>query len=171
MTAWAADLIPLPMSRLISIVPAVRLVPFVDQGLIDQAVARIHDLRDLDPFTNPESEGFSVIHGDATPSNIMVHEGQVSGLIDFEYSRMAPRDLELLSPVTFASGYGLTWLHEDYPRLFAGDDIRDRLWLYELCCALRQLIWWPPENKQHEGRSDHPPISRLRSLIDEPSHW
>lgn len=133
-SAWQSDLVPLPIGRIAAIVDVASRVPHVDGALIKAASERIHSLALHDPFTD-DAKHASVIHGDATVGNILVEGGRITGLIDFEYARMGPRDLELLSPVLFASAYGLDWLRADYPELFEGSDIRERLWLYELCCA------------------------------------
>ena len=166
------DLIPLPLPRLEVVASLARFVPHVDPGLVDAAVARIGELAQHDPFT-PDMDGVDacVVHGDATAANILVHDGRITGLIDFEYARWAPRDLELLSPVTFGMGFGVGWLQEDYPALFAGEHVRGRVWLYELCCAVRNLVWWPPESPQRGDGTDHPPIQRLRDLIEAPTPW
>jgi len=165
-SVWQADLVPLPTSRITAVAEVATAVPFVDSGLIEAALQRINSLERYDPFAN-ETVLRSVIHGDATVANVLVHKGRISGLIDFEYARMGPPDLELLSPVLFGSGFGLPWLREDYPELFEGEHTRQRLWLYELCCALRGIIWWPPE----QASIEHPPIATLRRLVDEPTAW
>lgn len=171
MSVWAADFVPLPLPRLTTVASLAKSVPFVDSALIDAAVARISSLAEHDPFPIDESAGACVVHGDATTANILVKGGRISGLIDFEYARWAPRDLELLSPVTFAGGFGVDWLQEDYPELFEGEGLRERVWLYELCCAVRTVIWWPPEEPQDGDADEHPPIQRLRDLIDAPTEW
>ncbi|RYB95537.1 aminoglycoside phosphotransferase family protein [Nocardioides oleivorans] len=172
MSVWAADFVPLPMARLEVVASLARSVPFVDPALVDAATARIGSLARHDPFS-PEAElgDACVVHGDATAANVMVHDGRISGLIDFEYARWAPRDLELLSPVTFGMGFGVDWWQEDYPELFAGEHVRDRVWLYELCCAVRALVWWPPQSPQRGDATDHPPVQRLRELVEAPTPW
>jgi len=67
----------------------------------------------------------------------------------------------------FGVAYGMDWLRRDYPRLFEGENLRERLWLHELCCALRALIWWQPTRPSE----DHPPVFTLRRLVKEPSTW
>lgn len=171
MSVWAADLVPLPLDRLEVVAALARSVPFVDPALVNAAMARIATLARHDPFPVTADDDACVVHGDATAANVLVHEGRITGLIDFEYARWAPRDLELLSPVTFGMGFGVDWWQEDYPELFAGEHVRERVWLYELCCALRALVWWPPESPQRGDDSDHPPIQRLRSLVAAPTPW
>lgn len=44
----------------------------------------------------------------------------------------------------------LSCLAEDYPALVGAADLDRRLWLYELCFALRGVIWWPPSTKEED---------------------
>jgi aminoglycoside phosphotransferase (APT) family kinase protein len=171
MSVWAADLVPLPIERLEVLAPLAKSLPFVDAPLVDRAMDRIESLAHLDPFGSETQDDESVVHGDATTANIMVEEGHVTGLIDFEHVRMGPKDLELLSPILFDSAHGLNWLREDYPALFEGEHLRERLWLYQLCCLIRQIIWWPPEQEQRGDSTDHPPIRQLRMLVEAPTQW
>lgn len=168
MSVWAADQVPLPLPRLLAQVPLAKAVPGMDSDLIDAAVDRIRSLAEHDPFTgNPTDH--CVVHGDATLANFLVHEGRITALIDFEYARIGPRDLELLSPVLFGSGFGLDIWQEVYPELFSALNLRPRVWLYELCCALRGVIWWPPF--PGESPSTHPPVVKLRALVDASTEW
>jgi aminoglycoside phosphotransferase (APT) family kinase protein len=82
-----------------------------------------------DELANPVTTGGEVVlHGDFYLGNVLVHGGHVSALIDFEFSRMGPRDLELISVVRALDAESrlglqrpplLAWLAEDYPELFA----------------------------------------------------
>lgn len=75
----------------------VRALPFVDPGLIDALVQRIESLKDVDPFAGG-GDDHVVVHGDPSFAHWFIHEGRVSGLMDFEWVRYEPRDLELVTP-------------------------------------------------------------------------
>lgn len=61
-------------------------------GVLDAAAGRLREL--ATPVT---AGGEVVLHGDFYLGNILVYGGRVSALTDFEFSRMGPRDLELIS--------------------------------------------------------------------------
>ena len=57
-----------------------------------------------------------------------LHDGRISALLDFEFARLGPADLELISIVRAMDAerrLGITrpplldWLQQDYPELFA----------------------------------------------------
>ena len=111
-----------------------------------------------------------LVHGDAVIGNVLVRGARISALLDFEWARMGPPDLELASLVRMAQGLPfpmLEWLQEDYPRLFAAPDLEQRLWLYELGYMLRGVIWWPPDRPEFELTPEHL-IHTLRRLVEAP---
>jgi hypothetical protein len=172
MSTWAADHVPLPLPRALeAIVPLAKQVPGIDPGLVDDAARRIRSLAAHDPFTEGDEQRLVVVHGDATAANFLVDAGRITALIDFEHARMAPPDLELLSPVLYGSGFGLGEWRTTYPELFERPDLRQRVWLAELCAALRGLIWWPPPPGESTGDEPHPPVVTLRRLITAPTPW
>ena len=162
----------LPASAALRLIPLAGQLPFVDHGVLDAAAGR---LRELD---GPVTAGDEVVlHGDFYLGNILVHGGHVSALIDFEFSRMGPRDLELISVVRaldMESRLGLqrppllAWLAEDYPELFAVPDLDRRLWRYALAYTIRQIIFWPPDRAEADGLEVTHPLHTLRRLIDAP---
>lgn len=126
--------------------------------------------------------GEVVLHGDFYLGNVLVHGGHVSALTDFEFSRIGPRDLELISVVRAldaerpprSSGPPLlAWLAEDYPELFAVPDLVSRRWQYALTYTIRQtifwpLIFWPPDRAEADGLEVTHPLHTLRRLINAP---
>jgi hypothetical protein len=75
-------------------------------------------------------------------------------LVDFEWVRLGPVDLELEAFIRFGEELGPAgarlyadvpaWLRRAYPALFAHPQLDQRLRLYELALCLRQLLVWPP---------------------------
>jgi len=174
-SVWAADLIPLPVWRVDAVASLARKLRFVDPGLIDAAVAAIKELAVPDPLAADASHGV-VLHGDFGPFNLLVEDGEITALLDFEWARVGPRDLDLMMPVFIAQledlwGEGtdalpfLRWLEEDYPYLFAAHDLDRRLRLYGLCLGLRTLVWWPPSGPVPTLEKAHP-THQLRRLLE-----
>lgn len=122
-------------------------------------------------------DGDVLLHGDFYLGNVLVHDGQVSALIDFEFARMGPPDLELVSVIRaldMETRLGvprpplLTWLAEDYPGLFAAPDLDRRLWAYAIAYTIRHIVFWPPDRPETEGLDPAHPLPALRRLVDAP---
>ena len=95
-----AELVLLPPSSVLGLIPVARQLPFTDHGVLDAAAGRLAELGD------PADAGRDVLlHGDFYLGNVLVRDGQVSALIDFEFARLGPPDLELISVVR-ALGHG-----------------------------------------------------------------
>lgn len=119
----------------------------------------------------------ALLHGDFYLGNVLVHHGQVSALIDFEFARLGPPDLELISVIRaldMETRAGvprpplLTWLAEDYPGLFAAPGLDKRLWAYAIAYTIRHIVFWPPDRPETEGLDPAHPLHTLRRLIDAP---
>jgi hypothetical protein len=147
--------------------PARRL-PFVDRGVVDAVAERLQEWRASDPFLTDEPV---VVHGDAGTTNLLWHQGRIVALLDFEWVRWGPRDLELAPFVGFLGGRSavLSWPEEDYPRLFAAPDLVDRLWLYQLAGVLRGLVVHPPSGPE-DARRPHGAVWELRRLLEGAAH-
>jgi len=124
-----------------------------------------------------EFMGSTVVHGDAHPANILCDSGEVVALLDFEWARMGPRDLELEATcredpqieagidgrgVLATEVFALAGLRDGYPELFEIENLTERLWLFQLCGELRSLCIAADE-EDSERR-----ISLLRSLAAHP---
>ncbi|MEY2472301.1 MAG: hypothetical protein QOK28_1630 [Actinomycetota bacterium] len=167
------DLVPVPAQRVSALIPALKSLPFVDHGLVDAAVDRVEELAHY----VDDDEYRHVIHGDAGPANVHIEDGRVTAVMDFEFARLAPRDLELISFVRGLDAQRITegttspvlaWLAEGYPALFAHVHIEERLWLYGLAFALETVLFWPPD--QPENGNLHPahPLRAVRRLVERP---
>jgi aminoglycoside phosphotransferase (APT) family kinase protein len=162
----------LPTSQVLRLIPLARQLPFVDHGVLDAAAERLAGL------ANPvKASGEVVLHGDFYLGNVLVHGGHVSALIDFEFCRMGPPDLELISVIRALDAERrlglqrpplLAWLAADYPQLFAVPDLARRLWQYALAYTIRQIIFWPPDRAEADGLEVTHPLHTLRRLIDAP---
>jgi Phosphotransferase enzyme family len=152
----------------LSWVEPARRLPFVDPGLVDAVAERFQALRASDPFL---TDGLVVVHGDAGTASLLWHQGRIVALLDFEFVRWGPRDLELAPFIGFMEGRStvLAWLEEDYPRLFAAPDLVRRLWLYQLAGTLRGLIVWPPRGPEDALRP-YSAVWELRKLLGGAAH-
>lgn len=172
LSVWASDLMPMPVDRALTMIELARSVPFVDPSLLEATRARIEELSPSDPFADP-AESTSVVHTDATPGNVLVHNGKIRALIDFEWARWAPRDSELTSLMRVVQPGSchdvpiLRWLEEDYPALFAHPDLDNRLWLSEIVYVLHGVIWWPPDQPEQTLLPKHH-LHTLRRLVQAP---
>jgi aminoglycoside phosphotransferase (APT) family kinase protein len=171
MTVWAADLVPLPAPRALAMVDLAKSLEHVDPTLIEAAADRIRSLAGTDPLAGRQG----IVHGDATLGNFLVHRGRITAVLDFEWARIGPPDLELVSLVRMSQGDStdgsplpyLSWLVEDYPAMFDVTDLDQRLWLCELSYFLRGLIWWPPDQPESRLDPDHH-VHTLRRLVAAP---
>ncbi len=137
----------------------------------------VSELASTDPFATPWPH---IIHGDAVFGNMIVHEGQIKALLDFEWARKGPRDLELMSVIRMLEDARILrgssippvmrWLREDYPKLFEAPDLDRRLWLYALAYTVRAMVFWPPDRPEIELFSVHQ-IHRLRRLTKAGMAW
>ena len=125
-----------------------------------------------------------LVHGDLHFENVMWWEGHLSAVLDFEFARRAPRDLDLATLLRFCANPRLHvaddyaadtragdyrqvpgWLWEVYPELFAASHLRDRLALYLLAFDLSQLVQAPPRVAPSDLPPFHP-YHRVRRAVD-----
>jgi len=178
LSIWASDLMPLPVSRALTMIDLAAGLRYVDPALVKDTRQRIVELATADPFADPQAST-SVVHADATPGNFLVHNGKISALLDFEWVRWAPPDHELVSLVRMAQPQTgpvgrtmprlpiLAWLAEDYPGLFTHPDLDRRLWLSEIVYVLHGVIWWPPDQPESTLTPAHH-VHTLRRLVESP---
>lgn len=172
---------PLPVANAIALAEHTRALPWVDRGVVDQAVDRLRDLAGHDPFADPARH--VVVHGDAHMANLLWHDGDLAALLDLEWARLGPPDLELepfLRSVDW-SGHDpesmppaemtalFTWLSADYPGLFAAPGLLERLWLYQIAYTLREIWTWPAAERAEDLRPDHP-LNLLATFVRRAGH-
>ena len=132
-----------------------RLVP----GFLDMAREYFDQHRHVLEYGQPR-----LVHGDISMMNILVHDGHVSALLDFEYAMQAPIDRELFvmeafciypndyadadneicSTADFANFIPL--LRKHYPALFDVPHLRERVNLYHLESTLSGHLDWRKDN-------------------------
>jgi aminoglycoside phosphotransferase (APT) family kinase protein len=154
----------LPSAAALDLLPLVRQLPFVDPGVLDEAARRL-----AEPVA-PAGDADVLLHGDFYLGNVLVHDGRLSGLIDFEFARLGPPDLELFSIVRaldVETRFGvprpplLAWLAQDYPALFDAADP----WRHALAYAVRHVLFWPPDRAESDGLDPTHPLHSLRRLV------
>jgi len=134
---------------------------------------------DLEPFDTTR-----LIHGDLTFENVLWDGQAISAVVDFEWCRGAPADLDLdvlLRCCAFPAAHVaaehaarshpdayapvVTWLAEDYPELFAHPGLARRLWLYSLAFDVREAL----EAPLPALRAQVPPLHPWNRLVHQVS--
>ncbi len=162
-------------------------------GALDQASGLAHvdpafiaDVRELVLGTCSVIEPFdqtSFVHGDLTFENVLWDGHVVTALLDLEWSRPAPADIELDVFLRFACFPYLHvaedyesetraidyaeipfWMAEDYPELFGFPHEFARLRLYSIAYDVRELVAMPPTRPVRE-LSPHHPYRRLERTV------
>ena len=106
----------------------------------------------------------TLVHGDLWMGNILVDQGKISAMLDFEYALQAPADYELnkmedfcLYPNDYAEEEGEDYCADDFagffrllrrhdPDLFAAGHLRTRLNLYRIVSVLSDALSWRKDN-------------------------
>ncbi len=169
--------------------PVVPILMAIDNLVAQRQVDRVL-LKDLADLVNDHGDSLNdydqrtLIHGDLSFENVMIHEGNLSAIIDFEWSRGAPADLELdvllrflrypeahvpadvahtLSSLDFEEVPG--WLAEDYPALFSHPRLSERLALYSVAFDMAELVSMKAISRGSAMGPLHP-VRRLTELLD-----
>jgi aminoglycoside phosphotransferase (APT) family kinase protein len=154
-------------------------LPHVDAGALRDAIGWVRILRTaLDPFEAP-----TLIHGDLHFQNVLWDGRDITALLDFEFARPAPPDLDLDVFLRFCCLPFLYvpvgresearpeeylevpfWFREAYPEVFAHPRQLDRLRLYAVAFDVRDLLRNPPTRASAELTRHHP-YRRLLSTL------
>lgn len=148
------DLHVLPPLRALALDGKTPSLPHVGNELVAAAIDAIDELSGLDvAVDDPTRHG--LIHADLHLQNVWWSEPGRITLLDFEWVRFGPPDLELQPLCDLADEdvrsdndrypAVLRWLASDYPELFQAPDLPARMRLYSLAYVLRQVIITPPE--------------------------
>ena len=139
-----AGMVPLPAWRLLSLVDWLEEQLGMGNDLAGRVRARIAELRPL--VSDAEFEDGVAVHGDASFANVLWHQGRLVALLDLEWARLGPPDLEFAtigggdadiqvrgftSAVSASELPLLTWLRDGYPELFERRHLTERVWLYD----------------------------------------
>jgi aminoglycoside phosphotransferase (APT) family kinase protein len=131
----------------------------VDAGLMDDLADLVRSTADaLDPFHST-----TIVHGDLTFENVLWDNGQITAVLDFEWARPGPPDLDLdvilrfaalphlhvaadYEAETKAADYAQVpwWLAEVYPELFAHPRQFDRVRIFSIAWDVHELLAFPP---------------------------
>ncbi|MEM7272082.1 MAG: aminoglycoside phosphotransferase family protein [Actinomycetota bacterium] len=159
-------------------------LPHIDQGLV--ADAKMLTLEAADSVRADWRPG--LIHGDLTLENVLWDWTEITAVIDLEWCRPAPADLELdilgryfAMPEVHVSAEAErhqrsgdyaevpSWIAEDYPELFQAQGLARRLIIYALAFEVRATIDSPPPaDKQHLTR--YHPYNRLARVVATGGH-
>lgn len=173
-----------PVMSLLVAVDHARSLPHVDPVMMDDVEQLVYQLSPaIEPF-----ESDSLVHGDLTFENVLWDGVDVTAILDFEWSRTAPADVDLdvflrmcCYPQLHVADahYDRTksadyvdvpwWLADDYPELFATPRQYERLKLYSIAYDLRELTMFPPFGPAAQLDELHS-LNRLRSTVDGRSH-
>jgi aminoglycoside phosphotransferase len=153
-----------------------RHLPGVPRTLLDELNGRIAELAGCIGIF----DGTHLVHGDLTFENVMWDGERLTALIDFEWSRGAPRQLDLdvllrmcaypslhvadefrsaSTPEHYRDVPG--WLARAYPELFADHRLLDQLELFSLTYDLNELVHFPPPVDQ-----ELPPLHAVNRIAD-----
>jgi aminoglycoside phosphotransferase (APT) family kinase protein len=168
-----AGIVPLPISRLLPLLDWLDDQPGVHSALAGRVRARIGELGPL--VSDAEFEDGAVLHGDASFANVLWHQGRLAALLDLEWARLGPPDLEFATISGDDAGIQargssravsaselplLAWLRAGYPGLFDREHLTERVWLYDICFRIRQACAW--------GRLDPRSLHDLADLTMHP---
>lgn len=156
-------------------------LPRVDRALL----RRVRELVQRTAGCLTPFDATTLIHGDLTFENVLWDGQRVTALLDFEWARTGPPDLDLdillrccayphlhvaadYEDRTHASDYAQVpwWLAEDYPELFDAPYVFERVRLYGFAWDLAELLAYPPQVEPRQLPSEHP-IHRLRRATEE----
>jgi hygromycin-B 7''-O-kinase len=167
------------VQRLLQALEKASAMERVDSGLIADAIEMVTSTASaLDPF-----DASTIVHGDLAFENILWDGAQVTALLDFEFARPGPPDLDLdvllrfcalpqlhvaadYEHLTRAEDYAEVpwWLAEDYPELFSHPRQFERVKLYSLAWDVRELLEYPPQDALSRLHRHHP-YQRLSQTV------
>lgn len=169
-----ADITPLPPDRAVLIARSMAELPYVNPRLVSSAVELLERLGPLGGFIDcPDRQ--NLVHGDLNLSNVWLTEDGEIVLLDLEWARFGPPLLDLQRLCEYSDrdvieGRGtdrhatiLSWLCEDYPEILGESRAPERMRLWSLAYAVRNVVTDPP-------RSVDPPLGhpvhRIRRIVD-----
>ena len=139
-------------------------------------------VRDLAPSLDP-FDADTIVHGDLTFENMLWDGSRLTALLDFEYARPGPPDLDLdvllrfvtlpklhvaldYEAETKAEDYADVpwWLAEDYPELFSHPKQFDRARIYSIAWDIREMLAFPPTESLRNVHPHHP-YKRLSNVL------
>jgi aminoglycoside phosphotransferase (APT) family kinase protein len=171
---------PLPLWRVEAMLATARALPGVDPGVFDAAADKLRSAADA-----LDDDAATLVHGDLHLENVLTTGVGLSGVLDFEWCRPGPPDLDLdillhsladpalhvesgdsqaLERRDFDEVVG--WLRSAHPALFAHPRLPERLWVYRLAFELRSLLASPPRPGTVGSLPTHHPYQRVVRLVE-----
>ncbi len=167
-----------PVLPLLHGLQRLRTVSGVDAAAVDDIERKVTGLA-ASVAVYPES---GLVHGDLSLENVLWDGSSITAILDFEWARGAPRDLDLdvfcrfltypdlHVPANYRGRVGpedygevVDWLHRAYPELFSPAELRQRLALFALAYEVRAVLANPPEGPV-DGLPDVHPYRRLLAV-------
>lgn len=168
------------VARLQEAIEQAAQLPHVDRRMLDEVQALVvSTARHLTPFDSP-----TLIHGDLTFENVLWDGERITALLDFEWARSGPPDLDLDILLRFCAYPQLHvapdyedrthsrdydevpwWLAEDYPELFDAPYVFERVRLYGFAWDIAELLAFPPKTEARNLPDEHP-YHRLRRAVE-----
>jgi aminoglycoside phosphotransferase (APT) family kinase protein len=176
----------LPPSRLLVLLDQACRLRGVDTGLLEATAEVVRECASALAGERPRG----LVHGDLHLQNVLwdPNHDELTAILDFEWSRLAPADLDLDVLLRFCGDATRhlsgeehqrvrtqdflavpTWLREQYPALFAHPRLQDRLRLYALAYDIPQLIADPPRVPVHD-LPDYHAYHRIRRVVEGRAH-
>jgi Ser/Thr protein kinase RdoA (MazF antagonist) len=169
-----------PVGPLLEALEQARGLEHVEERVITAAERIIRETAyTLEPWDCP-----TLVHGDLTFENILWDGETITAVVDFEFARAGPPDLDLdvllrfcafpflhvaedYEHLTLASDYADVpwWLAAEYPALFDRPHEFDRVRIYSIAFDVRELVRFPPERKARE-LSQHHALNRLERTVE-----
>jgi hypothetical protein len=174
----------LPVSRLLELIERARRLRFVDSRILDRTVEVVGEAADALDSGPPTT----LVHGDLHFENVLWDGDHVSAVLDLEWARPGPADLDLDILLRFCADPGLhvaadyerlarrddyrqvpIWLRAAYPEVFSAPRLVDRLVVYSLAYDVRQLLQSPPTVPAADLPPHHP-WNRIRRVVGHRTH-
>lgn len=159
------------VARLLGAIEKAGRLPNVDLGIMREVAGHVRaNAYVLDPF-----DASTIVHGDLSFENVLWDGDRITALLDFEFARPGPPDLDLdvllrflalphlhvpadYEAMTRADDYAdvAWWLAEDYPKLFGDPHQFARVKLFSLAWDIRELLAFPPTEPLRDLHRHHP---------------
>ncbi len=173
-----------PTNALLAGLDRLEEIPTVDSGLISSTRDIVHNAMD----SLSDYDESKLIHGDLTLENVLWDGNEITAIVDFEWCRGGPADLDLdvlgryfAIPQAHVSAEAEGWQHtedyfevpswmaEVYPELFDHPRFAERLLVYALAFEVRDVLNNPPPDNKRNLNELHP-YYRLDHLVATGGH-
>jgi len=173
-----------PVGALLDGLDRLARIPTVDAGLT--SATRDIVLNAMDALSDYHES--TLIHGDLTLENVLWDGNEITAIVDFEWCRGGPADLDLdvlgryfAIPQAHVSAEAESWQHtedylevptwmaEVYPELFDHPRLAERLLVYAMAFEVRDVLSNPPPDNKRNLNELHP-YYRLDHLVATGGH-